>query len=101
MIWTLIIDLAVGTIVLKIIGPLLASGYEPPAAVSRVIGLLTPALLTSLIITSSFADGRHLTIDARAAGLVVGGLICLTRAPVVVALIAAATTTALLRALTQ
>jgi hypothetical protein len=99
-IWILIIILAGGTIAFKIIGPLVASGYEPPAALSRVIGLLTPALLTSLIISSSFADGRHLTVDARAAGLVVGGLLCLTRAPVVVALIAAATTTALVRALT-
>ena len=63
---------------------------EPPAPLARVIEMLTPALLTSLVVISTFASGPHLRLDARAVGLVVGGLLLVIRAPLWAALIAGA-----------
>ena len=93
--WTIIAVLAVGTLVFKTLGPLLAGGAEPPAPIARVIELLTPALLASLVVSSTFGANGLLVIDARAAGVSVGLLLLWPRVPVVFALLAAAVVTAL------
>lgn len=72
-------------------------GVEP--ALSRVIELLTPALLTSLVITSTLDDGGHLVLDYRAVGVLVGAALLLCRAPLLVALVVAAATAAAVQAL--
>ena len=90
MTWVLVLVLAVGTVTLKLIGPLVAGGVQPPPALVRVIDLLTPALLTALIVVSTFSTGRHLVVDARAAGVGVGLVLLLLRVPLVLALVAAA-----------
>jgi hypothetical protein len=64
-----------------------------------VIDLLTPALLTALIVVSTFSDGRALVLDARAAGVAVGIVLLLVRVPLVVALVAAAVAVAGIRLL--
>ena len=97
MTWVLIGVLTVGTLTFKTVGPLLAGGAQPPPALIRVIGLLTPVLLAGLVVTSTFAEGRHLTVDARAVGLVVGGGLLLCRVPVLLALVLAAASTAVVR----
>jgi hypothetical protein len=98
MIWVLIAVLAIGTIALKIAGPVIAGRRQPPAPLTRVIGLLTSALLTSLVISSTFGDGQQLTVDARAAGLVLGAILLVLRAPSIVAQVVAAAACAALRA---
>jgi len=95
--WVLIVVLAVGTVVLKVLGPMVAGGKEPPATLVRVIDLLTPALLTGLVVTSTFASDGALVVDARAAGVLVGLGLLLLRVPLVVALVAAGAAAALLR----
>lgn len=95
--WVLTIVLAVGTVLLKTIGPVLAGGRQPPAPLTRVIALVAPALISALIVTSTFTAGRHLVIDARAAGLVVGATALWLRVPAVLAMIMAAIVCALLR----
>jgi len=63
---------------------------------SAVLELLTPALLTALVITGSFGEGGHLTIDEKALG--VGAAIAVAlRTPVIVAVVLAAVVTALAR----
>lgn len=99
MIWLLIAVLAVGTIAFKVLGPLLAGGVQPPAPLARVIGLLTPALLTALVVVSTFGDERRLVLDARAAGVVVGVVLLLLRVPLIVTLLGAALVTGIVRAL--
>jgi len=99
MIWVLIIALAAGTLVFKATGPVLTGGMQPPAPLARVIAMLTPALLTSLVVVSTFAAGPHLRFDARALGLLVGALLLVLRAPLWAALVAGAGTAALIRAL--
>jgi Branched-chain amino acid transport protein (AzlD) len=95
--WILIIVLSLGTVLLKTIGPVLAGGRQPPAPLTRVIALVAPALISALIVTSTFTAGRHLVIDARAAGLAVGAVALWLRVPAVLAMIMAAIVCALLR----
>ena len=97
--WLLIIVLTVGTVLMKTIGPVLAGGRQPPAALTRVIALVAPALISALIVAGTFTDGQHLVIDARAAGLVVGAVALWFRAPAAVALLLAALVCAVLRLL--
>ena len=95
--WMLIIVIALGSIALKATGPLLAGGRRPPARIARVIALLAPALIGALVVTQTFTIGRHLTVDARAAGVAVGAVALWLRAPAALALLLAAATCALLR----
>ena len=97
MTWVLVGVLAAGTLALKTFGPLVAGGVQPPPALVRVIDLITPALLTALIVVSTFSDSRSLVLDARAAGVAVGVVLLLVRVPLVVALVAAAVVVAGIR----
>ena len=98
--WLLILVLAVGTVLMKTIGPVLAGGRQPPAPLTRVIALTAPALISSLIVAGTFTQGQHLVIDARAAGLAVGAAALWLRAPTTVALLLAAIVCAVLRLIT-
>ena len=79
--WLLILVLAAGTVLMKTLGPVLAGGRQPPAAFTRVIALVAPALISALIVAGTFTQGQNLIIDARAAGLAVGGIALWFRAP--------------------
>jgi hypothetical protein len=98
--WLLILVLAVGTVLMKTIGPVLAGGRQPPAPLTRVIALVAPALISALIVAGTFTQGQQLVIDARAAGLAVGAAALWLRAPAVVALLLAAVVCAVLRLVT-
>jgi len=95
--WVLVGVLAAGTVTLKVLGPIVAGGVQPPPALVRVIDLLTPALLTALIVASTFSSGRTLVLDARAVGAAVGVVLLLLRVPLVVALLASAAVVAAVR----
>jgi branched chain amino acid efflux pump len=95
--WLLIIVLAFGTVLMKTIGPLLAGGRQPPAALTRVIALVAPALISALVVAGTFTQGQHLIIDARAAGLLAGAILLWFRVPAVLAMLVAAIVCALLR----
>ena len=99
MTWVLIGVLAVGTLTFKMAGPLALTGKDLPPAAIRVIALIAPALLTALVVSSTFVDDQRLVLDARAAGLAAGVLALWLRLPVLVALVAAVGVTSLLRAL--
>jgi branched chain amino acid efflux pump len=98
--WLLLVVLAVGTVLMKTIGPVVAGGRQPPAALTRVIALVAPALISALVVTGTFTQGQHLVIDARAAGLVVGAIALWFRAPIAVALLLAVLICAALRLIT-
>lgn len=97
MIWVLIVVLAAGTLVAKTLGPVVAGGRRLPGPLAGVIALLAPALLAALVVTGTFTTGGALVVDARAVGLGVALVALLARAPVVIALVAAAAATALVR----
>lgn len=96
-IWLLVAATGAATIVLKAAGPALLGGRELPRGVLGMVALLAPSLLAALIATNTFASGRHLTIDARAAGLAAAALALALRAPVLVVVVVAALATAVIR----
>jgi hypothetical protein len=95
--WLLIAVLAIGTVLMKTIGPVLAGGRQPPAPLTRIIALVAPAVISALIVTGTFTQGQQLTIDARAAGVGVGAVALWLRVPAVLAMLMAAIVCALLR----
>jgi branched-subunit amino acid transport protein len=97
--WVLVVVVGACTIVLKGLGPLAIGGRELPRPLLGIVALLAPTLLAALIVTQAFADGRHLVLDARAAGLGAALVAVALRAPVLVVVAVAAGTAALTRAL--
>jgi branched-subunit amino acid transport protein len=97
MTWTLIFLLAGGAYGFKLLGLVIIGSRPMPAAVERCLALVPAALLSAQIVTNTFADGKDLVIDERAAGLVVAVIAAWKKAPFVVVVVLAAATTALLR----
>jgi branched-subunit amino acid transport protein len=99
-VWTTIGVLAIVSATIKATGPVLVGGRELPGWAMRVIALLAPALLAALVVVDTFADGKSLVIDARAAGLAAAGVCVALRAPMILVILVAAAATALVRAVT-
>jgi branched-subunit amino acid transport protein len=97
--WAVVLVTSVATVALKGFGPLVLGGRRLPRAADGVLALLAPTLLAALVATQTLADGRHLVLDARAAGVAVAIVAVALRAPVLVVVVAAAATAAVLRAL--
>jgi branched-subunit amino acid transport protein len=96
--WLTIIVLAVATAIIKGAGPAAVGGRDLSPTVMRVIACFAPALLAALIEVETFGGtGKSLTLDARAAGLVVAAGVLLTTESVIGAVVGAAGATALLR----
>ncbi|MPZ87784.1 MAG: AzlD domain-containing protein [Nitriliruptorales bacterium] len=99
MTWGMVLALAVGTLALKAVGPLLAGGRALPPRAAAAFALLPAALLAALVATQTFGDGQALTLDARAAGVGVAAVAAWRRAPFIVVVILGAVTAATLRML--
>jgi branched-subunit amino acid transport protein len=97
--WWAVLALAAGTYVLKAAGPLALGSRTVPPHLQRSLNLVSVTLLAALIAISTFAEGRSLVLDARAAGLGVALVAVWLRAPFVVVVVAATLTAAGLRAL--
>ncbi len=74
-----------------------AGGRDLPPRANAVLALLTPALLAVLVVTGTFGEGGHLTIDERDLGVGVAAVALALRAPVLLAVVLAALVTALAR----
>jgi branched-subunit amino acid transport protein len=97
-VWVLIVALIVVTAGTKAVGPALIGGRELPGWASGVIAMMSPALLTALVVTSVLADGKQLAVGADTVGVAVAGVLLYLKVPLVVASIAAVAVTAGLRA---
>ena len=97
--WVVIVAVTLATVAFKAAGPILAGGRELPPRVNAVMALLTPVLLTALVITGTFGEGGHLALDERALGIGVAAVALALRAPVLLAVVLAALITALARLL--
>ena len=98
--WFLIAMLAVATALIKAAGPLLLGGRELPERAAGVIALLPPVLLAALVVTSTFAEGQRLQVDASTAGVAVAAVLIWQRRPLLLSVLTAVAVTALIRALT-
>ena len=97
--WVAIVAVTLANVVIKAAGPILAGGRELPPRVNDVIVLLTPALLTALVVTETFGEEGHLVLDERALGVGVAAVAIALRAPVFLAVVLAVLVTALARLL--
>jgi branched-subunit amino acid transport protein len=97
--WTAIIVLALGTFLFRAVAPTALRRLQLSPTAEAAVHLVAPALLAALIGVSTFAAGRALVIDARAAGVGVAAVAALARLPLPVVIAAAVATTAALRAL--
>lgn len=97
--WIVVVGACAGTLLLKGLAPAALGGRALPARLVGVMALLAPTLLAALIVTNTFATGRELVLDARAAGLAAALVAVLLRAPVLVVILAAAVTAGGLRAI--
>ena len=97
--WFAIVAVTLATAAFKAAGPILAGGRELPPRVNAVMALLTPVLLTALVITGTFGEGGRLALDERALGIGVAAVALALRAPVLLAVVLAALVTALARLL--
>jgi branched-subunit amino acid transport protein len=95
--WLVVILTGAGTMALKAAGPMLLGRRPLPAPVTRVLGLLAPALLAALVVTLVFTTERDLVLDHRALGLAAAVIAVALRAPIAVVVVCAAVVTALSR----
>lgn len=99
MIWSAVLVASLGCFLLKLAGWSLPARWLAGERLQRTAVLLPVALLAALVGVQAFADGRHLVLDARAAGLVAAAVLLVLRAPFLVVVVGAAAAAAALRAL--
>ena len=92
-----VIALGVGTYAMRLSGVLLRDRLELSPAVQKLLPMAAAALLAALAGTAALMAGTAFAGVARPAGVAVGALLAWCRAPFVLVVVAAATTTALLR----
>jgi branched chain amino acid efflux pump len=98
-VWIAIGVLTVVCFAIKAVGPVALGGRELPRWADRLIALVPSALLPALVVVETFAHGKDLALDARAAGLAAAMVVLALRGSMLVVLLVAAVVTAGLRAL--
>jgi hypothetical protein len=97
--WIVVAAVGAATVAIKAAGPLLLGGRPLPPRVLAVVRLLAPALLAALVVTQTVVSANDLVLDARLVGVAVAAVALVLRAPLLVVVVLAAASTALIRAL--
>jgi branched-subunit amino acid transport protein len=97
-VWLVVASCGLATVLIKATGPVLLGGRELPKRLLAAVGLLAPSVLAALVVTQVFADDQDLVVDSRLVGLAAGAAAVVVRAPLIVTVLVAASTTALVRA---
>jgi uncharacterized membrane protein len=97
--WIVVAAVGAATVAIKAAGPLLLGGRPLPPRVLAVVRLLAPALLAALVVTQTVVSADRLVMDARLIGVAVAAGALVLRAPLLVVVVLAAGSTALVRAL--
>ena len=95
--WTAVLVGAGTCYALKLAGLSVPGRILEDRRMQRVAAVLPVALLGALAATQTFAEGRHLAIDARAAGVAAALVAIWRRAPFLAVVGVAAATSALVR----
>lgn len=96
--WNTILLASIVCVVLKTVGYLVPPTWFEGPRPSRVIDLLTVALLAALVVVQTFGTGQAVVLDARVPALIVAAGLLAARAPFLIVVLAAAVAAALLRA---
>ena len=89
----------VATIVFKASGPVLLGRRRLPPRVAALVDVLAPAMLAALVVTQTVGGDGEIVVDERLAGVVAGAIALRLRAPLLVVMVVAAATAALIRLL--
>jgi hypothetical protein len=95
--WNTVLIASIVCVALKGIGYLMPPRWFDAPAPSRVIDLLTVALLAALVAVQTLGVGQQIVVDARVPALLVAAGLLVVRAPFLVVVVAAALVAALLR----
>jgi branched-subunit amino acid transport protein len=98
MTWPGIAALAVVCVTMRVAVPL-GLGDRRPAWLERGLSTAVPGLLAGLVVTGAFAQGRHLQLDPRQAGLAAALIVIAARGPMLLIVVVAAGVTGALRLL--
>jgi branched-subunit amino acid transport protein len=96
-VWLTVLLVGAFTIAFKASGPVLLAGRELPARLADAFELLAPALLAALVVTQAVGEDGELVADERLVGVGVAIVAIRLKAPLIVVMILAAASTALVR----
>lgn len=95
--WTLVIWLSIGAYAFKMTGFVIVGSRKLPEVLSRCLMLIPAALLGAMVLNGTFTDAQSIAVDERAIGLFVAVIAAWRKLPLIVVVVLAAATTALLR----
>lgn len=96
--WLVVLVVGLATMAIKALGPVFLGGKPLPDRVQAVVGLLAPAVLAALVVTSVLAVERDLVLDERLIGIAAAVVALVLRAPILIVVVVAAAATAVARA---
>jgi hypothetical protein len=96
--WATVLTIAAGAYFFKAAGTFGLGRYLQRPTMLALGMLLPPALLAALVAVQTFSTGTSLVIDARAAGVIAGGMAVWRKAPFWLVVVIAAAVTATARA---
>jgi branched-subunit amino acid transport protein len=96
-VWVVVFVVGACTIAFKAAGPVLLGGRELPPRLVDAFELLAPSLLAALVVTQALGEDGKLVVDERLVGVAVAAAAVRLRAPLIVVMILAAVSTAIVR----
>jgi len=99
MTWTLVLVLAAGAYLFKVLGLVVIGDRTLPPVLDRCLGLIPAALIAALVVKDTFSVGQQLQIDARAAGVGAALIAAWRKAPLILVIVIGAAVTAGVRAI--
>ena len=96
-VWLTVLLVGACTIALKAAGPLVLGGNGLPSRLADAFEFLAPSLLAALVVTQALGEGGDLVADERLVGVGVAAVAIRLRAPLIVVMMLAALSTALVR----
>jgi len=95
--WALVIWLSVGAYAFKMLGFVVVGSRKLPEVLSRCLILIPAALLAALVFNGTFTDAHVISVDERAVGLLVAIVAAWRKLPLIIVVVLAAATTAVMR----
>jgi branched-subunit amino acid transport protein len=95
--WLVVAVVGAATVACKAAGPVLLGRRTLPPRVAALVDVLAPAMLAALVVTQTVGGDGELVVDERLAGVAAGAVAIRLRAPLLVVMLVAAATAALLR----
>ena len=95
--WAVVLTVGALTILFKAAGPVFLGRRTLPPRLLALVDVLAPAMLASLVVTQAVGGDRQLVFDERLLGLAAAVVAIRMRAPLLVVMVAAAATAAVVR----